>query len=165
MNQVPPLKMLNYTHDSYTLDNIPFISFSGARDCLTDLSELQCSTGIDSEFFYGLSQICHNLQSLTIDFISKVSNELKELVYSQNNLRNLKLSSNFGDDWADIVPALMKHANTLTKLQLWCDRNLSLSFVSSFLNLQEIEFSFYGLMMSFENFKELQYVTFPKLQV
>src|SRR5437667_85498 len=91
MNQVPPLKTLNYTRDAYTPDNIPFISFSGARDCLTDLSELQCSTVIDSEFFYGLSQICHNLRSLTIDFKSKVSNELKELVSSQNNLENYNI--------------------------------------------------------------------------
>src|SRR6266480_1296939 len=111
MNQVPPLKTLNYTYDEYTPDNIPFVSFSGARDCLTDLSELQCSTVIDPEIFYGLSQICHNLQSLTIDFDSKVSNELKELVSSQINLRNLKLSSHRDYDWTDILPALMKHTN------------------------------------------------------
>src|SRR5438045_4155364 len=58
----------------------------------------------------------------------------------------------------------MKHTNTLTKLQLRCDGNLSLSFVSSFLNLQEIEISF-NRITPFENFRELQYVTFPKLQV
>src|SRR5438045_6032405 len=41
---------------------------------------------------------------------------------------------------------------------------LPLLFVSSFLNLQEIEFSFVD-EIGFEDFKELQYVTFPKLQV
>jgi len=108
-----------------------------------------------------LSQICHNLQSLTIDIESEVSNGLKELISSQKNLKNLKLSA-YEDDCADIIPDLAKHSNTLTKLQLDWDSNLSLSFVSLFLNLQEIELSFNG--MQFEEFKELQYATFPKLQ-
>src|SRR5436189_3595492 len=95
MNQVSSLKMLTY-HSSYNIhipDNIPLTSFPGARDCLTGLSELQCSSSIYSEFFYGLSQICHNLRSLTIVFEGEVSDELKELVSSQNNLKNLKLSA------------------------------------------------------------------------
>ena len=45
--------------------NIPkFTSFPGAKDCLKNLSELCCDSNIHPEFFYQLSQICHNLQSL-----------------------------------------------------------------------------------------------------
>ena len=60
MDQISSLKSLT-CHSSYNVhipDNIPFTSFPGARDCLTDLSELQCCSSIHSEFFYGLSQIC-----------------------------------------------------------------------------------------------------------
>ena len=87
---------------------------------------------IHSEFFYKLSQICHNLQSLTIEFRSYVSNELIELISSQNNLKNLKLSFHDGNDWADILPVIVKHTKTLTKLQLgwgFGNGNLSLSFL------------------------------------
>ena len=65
------------------------------------------------------SKICHNLQSLAINFESEVSDSLKELVSSQNNLKNLKLSSYGGYGWTDIIPVLKKHLNTLTKLQLY----------------------------------------------
>src|SRR5437762_2354664 len=61
MDQISSLKSLT-CHSSYNNvhvpDNIPFTSFPGARDCLTDLSELNCGSSIHSEFFYGLSQIC-----------------------------------------------------------------------------------------------------------
>src|SRR5205823_10121884 len=115
----------------------------GARDCLTDLSELQCCSSIHSEFFYGLSQICHNLRSLTIKFGGEASSdELKELISSQNNLKDLKLLVFSRNGWADIIPALIKHSNTLTKLYLYSDYfdqlTTPLSFASSFLNLQEI---------------------------
>jgi hypothetical protein len=71
------------------------------------------------------------------------------------------------NSWADIVSALAKHADTLTKLYLDGDNdNLPLSFVSLFSNLQEISFSFVDEIheRDFENFKELQYTSFPKLQ-
>jgi hypothetical protein len=79
------------TFSSYPPLIIPkFTSFPGAKDCLKNLSELCCDTDHYPEFFYQLSQICHNLQSLTIKFKSNVSSELKELIFSQNNLKSLK---------------------------------------------------------------------------
>ena len=84
--------------------NLSFINFPGARECLANLTELCCSSNVDSEFFYKLSQICHNLQSLTIKFKSKVSNELKELISSQNNnLKNLKLFAYDDNNWKGII--------------------------------------------------------------
>ena len=62
-----------------------------------------------------------------------------------------------------IIPTLTKHSNTLTKLQLYWEGYLSLSFISLFLNLQEIKFS-PDMIMQSESF-ELQYATFPKLQI
>src|SRR5204862_6196496 len=55
----------------------------------------------------------------------------------------------------------------IINLLFFCvNNNLQLSFVTSFSNLQEINFSFhYKHGRYFENFKELQYITFPKLQI
>jgi len=121
MNQVSTLKKLI----CHYIRNISFTHFPGARDCLTDLSELRCC----SKFSIQLSHICHNLQSISIIFsVGNVSDELKKLVSLQKNLKFLELSayySDFGRDecmnWADIIPALTKHTDTLTKLHLYID--------------------------------------------
>src|SRR5436190_17182073 len=61
--------------------NFPkFTSFPGAKDCLKNLSELCCNSDICPEFFYQLSQICHNLQSLSIMFLKVISNGLADLI-------------------------------------------------------------------------------------
>ena len=166
MNQISSLKKLTYySKRSYVscIGNIFFTHFPGARDCLTDLSELRA---VQILITSRLKYLCHNLQSLTIDCESQVSNELKELVSSQNNLKNLKLTGNRMNDWTDIIPALMKHSNTLTTLLLsvgYINYLAPCSFISSFLNLQEIIFSF--IQTQFEDFKKLQYFIFPKLHI
>src|SRR5205814_395146 len=111
--------------------------------------------------------ICHNLQSFIVEFESDVSDELKGLISSQNNLKHLSLLAYDENNWTDILPSLTKHSNTITKLHLHGDSDfLPLSFASSFSNIQEINFSFIEGMDGryFDNFKELQCVTFPKLR-
>ncbi|RIA89555.1 hypothetical protein C1645_824669 [Glomus cerebriforme] len=166
MKQISSLKFLNYDLGySKTVQKIPFTYFPGAKECLMDLTIFSCNSDIRSEFFYQLSQICHNIKTLTITFKKKVSNGLKELISLQNNLKNLKLLSYEEKDWMDIIPALKNHNNTLTKLHLHSIKdNLPLSFISSFLNLQEIKFSFYD-GSNFEDFKNLQFSFFPNLKI
>ena len=97
MNQISSLKKLTYCcclFNNITNNNISFNYFPRAKDCLTDLSELHCSSNIN---FDRLSQICHNLQSLTIDIGGKgegeVSNGLKELISSfSEGRRRLRIS-------------------------------------------------------------------------
>ncbi|RIA83783.1 hypothetical protein C1645_860272 [Glomus cerebriforme] len=98
------------------------------------------------------------------------SNELKELISLQNDLKELKLSASDEDDWTDIIPTLTKHSNTLTKLHLDSayNENLPVSFISLFSNLQKIKFSYISCSLyfgkQFEDFEKLQYTIFPKLQ-
>ncbi|RIA92328.1 hypothetical protein C1645_820840 [Glomus cerebriforme] len=176
ITQISSLKELSYSYydNTYIMDSddISFTYFSGATDCLTNLSKLRCSLSLSSEFFYYLSKICHNLQSLNIVFgldITKVPNELKELISLQNNLKDLKITAAYRGDWKDIIPSLTKHSNTLTKLHLnnvFTD-NLSVSFIALFSNLQVIKFSYttrnFG-EKQFSDFEKLQNVNFPKLQ-
>src|SRR6185437_517901 len=68
-----------------------FISHPGASDCLKDLSELCCDSNICDEFFYQLSQICHNIKMLYISFEKIISNRLVNLLSAQQNLKNLYL--------------------------------------------------------------------------
>ncbi|RIA92334.1 hypothetical protein C1645_736429 [Glomus cerebriforme] len=98
----------------------------------------------------------------------KVSNELKEFISLQNNLKNLILSVTIDSDLTNVVPALTKHFNTLTKLHLGskCIRcNELLSLVALFTNLQEIKISFSYSVINSQVFEKLQYVMFPKLQI
>jgi hypothetical protein len=161
MNQVS-MKKLTYIYNYYQY-NLSFTYFFGVKN----LSELHCGTNLTSDFFYQLSQTCHNLQSISIEFRSnEVSNELKELISLQNNLKHLTLLAYYDNSWESIISTITKHSNTLTRLHLCSDdhNNLPLSFVSLFSNLQEIIFSFLE-SADFEDFKELQFANFPKLQV
>src|SRR5436190_9936339 len=62
MNQISSLRKLIYWGP---LD-ITFTIFPGAKDSLKNLSELKCSSNVCPEFFYQLSQVCHNIQKLYI---------------------------------------------------------------------------------------------------
>ncbi|GBC21423.2 hypothetical protein GLOIN_2v1784405 [Rhizophagus irregularis DAOM 181602=DAOM 197198] len=104
------LKKLSYYTNSNTV-NLSFIRYPGAKDCLRNLSKFSCNSNVKPAFFYKLSQICHNIQSLTIEFKSVVSNGLKDLISSQNSLKYLSLSQTYGvADWTDIIPSLSKHS-------------------------------------------------------
>jgi hypothetical protein len=158
-NQIHSLKRLSCYHYYFHTQNFSFPCFPGAKD----LSELRCCSCLPSNFFYQLSQICHNIQTLSINFHNyDASNELKELISLQNNLKNLELSTD-KRSWANIIPVLTKHSHTITKLRLYGDSSdLPSSFASLFTNLQELIFSFLD-GTHFEDFKMLQYVNYSKL--
>ena len=147
--------------------SIPKItSFPGAKVCLKNLSELCCDSDIYSEFFYQLSQICHNLQSLNIMFYKVISNGLSDLISAQQNLKYLKIARYWENEvlTANIITSLSNLPNTLIKLDLYGNkRDIPLSFITKFINLQEIIISYYNYYES--DFKALQYVTFSKLQI
>jgi hypothetical protein len=161
------LKKLSYYTDSNTI-NLSFIRYPGAKDYLRNLSKISCSSGINSTFFYKLSQISCNIQSLTIEFKDTVSEDLKNLISSQNNLKYLSLIQYNNTDWREIIPSLVKHSNTLIKLKIYkrkyC-RIEQLSFITSLTNLQELV-----LLFRYKNYfdelnNKLQYITFPQLKV
>ncbi|CAB4379998.1 unnamed protein product [Rhizophagus irregularis] len=158
-----------FTNQIYSLEkltcycsniNFSFTHFPGVRN----LSELCCNSNFPSNFFHQLSQVCHNLQSISIEFSNDISNELIELISLQNNLRNLNLIA-FDLNWANIIPALTKHSNTITKLHIYSGNdNSPLSFINSFSNLQEIAFTFFD-ENDYEDFSNLQHANFSKLQI
>ncbi|RIA99332.1 hypothetical protein C1645_811569 [Glomus cerebriforme] len=162
INEISSLKSLNY--DSGYLKNVMFTYLPKAKDCLKDLSDLKCSSDIYSEFFYQLSQICHNIQSLTIEFGNFISNGLSDLISLQNNLKHVTLMyySYEGENGTEVITSLTKLSSTLTKLKI-VESYLSLSFISKFINLQELILSLES--SEFDDFNILQYVNFPQLKV
>ncbi|RIA90467.1 hypothetical protein C1645_876058 [Glomus cerebriforme] len=148
-------------------NNITLAQFPGARNCLTNLSELTCSSNVDSEFFHQLSQICHNIQSLNIRFKYSFSSGINVLISSLNNLKYFSLTQIYNYMFSklnvkEIESSLTKHSNTIIRLHL---RDASpLLFITHFKNLQELVISF-EYDTSCEDFKQIQFITFPHLKI
>src|SRR5688572_23986960 len=61
------LKTLNFHYHYFTTTlYIPFLTYPGTMDCLKNLSKLKCRSDVLSESFCQLSQICHDIRSLSI---------------------------------------------------------------------------------------------------
>ncbi|PKY40018.1 hypothetical protein RhiirA4_453315 [Rhizophagus irregularis] len=82
MNQISSLKALKCNESQSQSKDIDVLSL--AKIHLANLVEFKCDSDIFSEF---ISQVSHNLQSLTINFKSEISNGLLDLIFSQNNLK------------------------------------------------------------------------------
>ncbi|CAB4380937.1 unnamed protein product [Rhizophagus irregularis] len=164
MNRITSLKKLSYR--TFVIDHrkgITFTNFPRSRECLMDLSELSSDSDIHSEFFYQLSQICHNIQSINIIFEKAVSNGLKKLISSQNNLKYLSLYQNHNCiGWEELIPYLTKHSNTLIRLKINGNDSGPFSFITIFTNLRELILST-NYDNTFKGFNDLQYVTFTHL--
>ncbi|CAG8589221.1 9944_t:CDS:1 [Funneliformis caledonium] len=188
MNQTS-LKILHFEFKSNDdIPNIPFTAYPGGKDCLSKLSEFSCSSNIYPEFFYQISRICHNLQSLKINFKSFISKGLTELISVQKDLKYLDLNycEGYSDesdldycesnldgsdlDYCDCKlddesQLLANIPNTLNKLHIFgrpC--HMQLSFISKLSNLQELSLSFLKTN-GLKDFEILQYATLPKLQI
>jgi hypothetical protein len=164
MKQISSLKSLDYySEESKNIQNIMIIYFPGAENCLTYLTELNCSSDIYPEFFYQISQICHNIRSITIDFEGIISDGLTELISLQKNLKSVKLISNNYGGTENFTTSLTKSSLTLSKLIIM-QYYIPLSFIAKFKNLQELVLSF-DYRDSFYDFNVLQYINFPHLRV
>ncbi|CAB4397176.1 unnamed protein product [Rhizophagus irregularis] len=160
MNQISSLKALE--GDSCNTENFKFIYSPRAKICLANLTRLECDSDLSSEFFYKISKICHNIQSLYIDFNFHISNGLADLISSQNNLKIVMLEDLENDFFDKIIHSLAKHSFSLTKLILYsCDLNLS--FIAVFKNLQELNLYNHDFNNSY--FDQLQYIRFLQLKI
>ncbi|CAG8520181.1 1260_t:CDS:1 [Funneliformis mosseae] len=151
------LKKLEF-YSSLIIPNIPIITYPGAIDCLRNLSEFGCSSNIDSEIFYQMSQICHNLESLNLTFEKVISNGLTDLISVQKNLTYLYVLFENYDSWR-VPPPLKSLNDTLIKLRMDGSIYIPLSFISKLSNLREI-----FLSSRIETFVELEYITLPNLK-
>ncbi|CAG8589517.1 9345_t:CDS:1 [Funneliformis mosseae] len=171
MKHFSSLKTLDFcTESSRITQNIPFIHFPGATECLADVTTLSC----DSDVML-CPQLFRKIQSLSITFDDMISDELVQLIHSQQTLKDLEIIAQFDMDWSIILPtfepALRKHYHTITKTKLLINGfDMPFSLISSCFNLQELVISIYpifsmGLQPHSDNFDELQFATFPNLRI
>jgi hypothetical protein len=163
MKQVSSLKSLD-CYSGYSKD-IKFDQFPGAKRCLNNLTEFNCSSDIESGIFYQISRICHNIQILNIKFGNDTSNGLAELISSQKNIKSVTLQNYYTttDNGREVIDTLKKFSTTLIKLKIR-KSFMPLLFISNFTNLQELILSsdYYG---GCNYFNQLQDVVFPQLKV
>ncbi|PKY24667.1 hypothetical protein RhiirB3_472111 [Rhizophagus irregularis] len=166
MKKIPLKKLYYYTNNSNTI-NLSFLHYPKAKDCLKKLSKLSCNSNVKFSFFHKLSQISFNIQSLTIEFKKSISSDLNDLISSQNNLKclSLRLKHDITDMKTDIIPSLTNHSNTLIKLKLEYYQNGPLSFITNFINLQELVLTFRNRDYFHELSDKLQNVILPQLQI
>ncbi|RIA78885.1 hypothetical protein C1645_842135 [Glomus cerebriforme] len=161
-------KIIYYYHDDN--DNnfdygkmTNFLNSFEARDCLQNLSELRCSSNLDPDFCYQLSQICKNIKSITIEFKYSILHGISHLIFSQNGLKSLTFIQhsyyNYSSNYQIIQDILTKHSNTLTKLDL--NGEWPLSILTKFPNLQVLSLSFSDGL----DLKTLQFVSLLQLRI
>src|ERR1043165_4573014 len=83
--------------DFFEFSDVTFGIYPEARNSLKNLSELRCRSNNYPEFFYQLSQICHNIQTLFIRFSKDISNGLADLISVQKNLKCLEIEQEDDD--------------------------------------------------------------------
>ncbi|GBC28190.2 hypothetical protein GLOIN_2v1591804 [Rhizophagus irregularis DAOM 181602=DAOM 197198] len=121
----------DYDCSTAYIDDIEFIYLPEAKFCLRNLTRLCCDSDSPPKFFYQISQICHNIQSIIIDFADVISNGLADLISSQNNLKCITLISSYydeNDEIKAIIPSSTKFSLTLTELTLH-EYYIPLSFI------------------------------------
>src|SRR6266542_2382220 len=162
MNQIS-LKKLNFYYGSIRFSKIPFTTYPGAMNCLRNLSELNCDSDVNPEFFYHLSQICHNIQSLDIMIEGFVPNGLSDLISVQQSLKFFSIFLFHCENLTETIPILTNLPSTIIKLDLYGGQYcIPLSFITKFTSLRELILSFY---YDVEEFEILQHVTFPQLEI
>ncbi|CAB4429305.1 unnamed protein product [Rhizophagus irregularis] len=162
MSQAPSLKKLVHLKTSF--DMIKFNFYPGAENRLKNLSELWCNSRISSKFFIQLSNISHNIRLLHIEFKEDLSNELKNLISVQKNLKYVHILTNERNLHLKIDFIIKELPDTLTELTIGVKNNISLSAISRFINLQKLIIMF-TTRINEDKLIKLRDVVFPKLQV
>jgi len=172
MKQIPSLNELRYNLTD-NLSIVPFANFPGTINCLKDLSVLSCSSNIYPELFHQLSQICCNIQSITVKFDKFISNGINDLISLQHNIKCLSFVQYYPDEgesdedveWGEEIPSLIKHSDSLIKLKIRKGLCLTeISFITNFINLEELVLSIDYIYFE-DFFGELQDVIFPRLRI
>ncbi|GET64869.1 hypothetical protein GLOIN_2v1784405 [Rhizophagus irregularis DAOM 181602=DAOM 197198] len=118
LKQISSLKKLDIQLHK-NLPNTNFTSFPGAENCLK-ISQITTFSYINSEFFY-LSQYCHNIKSLIIEFCDNIiSDEFIKLWIGEVDLLNekiaLELVTNYSPKNLNRIELLYRHQSYTEKL-------------------------------------------------
>ncbi|CAI2178595.1 2463_t:CDS:2 [Funneliformis geosporum] len=143
MNQTSLKKLSYYTSLDYTYT--PFIVYPGGENCLSKLSIFHCSSNVCHEFINQLSQICHNLKLLKINFRDSITNGLADFISVQKHLKYLNLRLSLYN-----LQTFIKLPNSLIKLRIeGRDSCFPFLLIYKLSNLQELSLSAHSSLTSF----------------
>src|SRR5205814_4462529 len=143
------------------LPSTPIFHFFGASQCLTTLSEFECSTYSSSKLFLDLAQVCRNIKKLTIDPCVDDNEGLEVLISLQNNLQEVKLCSIEGDECERIGKALATQSKSLSSITFEYSICVPFSTLCNVTDLKRLKILVKDIDSDLEN---LMYVELPKLE-
>ncbi|GBC07856.1 hypothetical protein RclHR1_07730009 [Rhizophagus clarus] len=155
---------MNFTHlyIRKNFDNqIQFIH--GAERCFSGIKFLSCDTGINDNIVSKLTETCKLIKELQL-FISNVNYGIVKLIESQGKLLNIDLSSflfDYESSHKIYENSLIKHASTIQCCRI--TRQPSIKFLSSFVNLKELELG--SATSTITSWSCLGNLSFPFLQI
>ncbi|GBC04752.1 hypothetical protein RclHR1_05850001 [Rhizophagus clarus] len=139
--------------------------FYGVERCFSEIEFLSCSTSINNNILTKLAEACKSIKELKL-FIDLGNNNCRivKLIEVQRRLFNIDLHYAYGDEpfYKILEDSLIKHAGTIQ----YCKVNKlpSANFLSSFVNLKELDFDNLGFSYNIqENY--LENLSFPFLQI
>jgi hypothetical protein len=95
INNTSKLKCLIICYKSH-----PIALYPNSYISLSQLSELHCNTSIESTVFYGLSQLCRNIEKLIIEGYNDENEGLITFIKQQINLRKVKFYEDDDEPYA-----------------------------------------------------------------
>ncbi|CAG8624711.1 2295_t:CDS:1 [Funneliformis caledonium] len=148
----------------------PIHHFPRANQALSQLNEFQSKSEMNSLFFYGLSQICRNIQKLDV-FYTRENSGLVTLIELQHELKYFTFSTDiyldtpssyYDSPCESIGNALILHKNSLILLEISGNGCISLEIIKELTNLRRL---ILGISSEeFEDFAHLENLKLPFLE-
>ncbi|CAB4436655.1 unnamed protein product [Rhizophagus irregularis] len=152
MKKFPELKYLDMKSIKHQI-----FYFPEAKIRLESLCELKCDTLTDSSYFYGLAQLCQNIQRFIIINLKNNYHGIAELIRVQKNLKYFEWRDYYDtlftmpradqDSYKEILFALEKNANNITHLNIYfmyISRTLQ-KVIPKFHKLKTLKTSFFNI--------------------
>ncbi|RIA94117.1 hypothetical protein C1645_818498 [Glomus cerebriforme] len=116
----------------------PLYQYPGANICLSNLSELDCKSNLESSVFYGLAKICRLIEKIHITFT--VDNlGLTKLIEAQKHIKYIRINNfSVGYEYGKMTQALEKHAHSILYLELVINETYSCFHLPNLINLQSL---------------------------
>ncbi|RIA91404.1 hypothetical protein C1645_822105 [Glomus cerebriforme] len=158
----------------------PIATFPNSFISLSQLNELHCYGPINEVIFYGLSQLCRNIEKLVIEGYDQKKNRknrgLRLLIEQQTNLKRVKFSNYYDDyryisqiSYSELGKALAAKSSSIIELDFDYFNPILLRFLNKFQdNLTIFKFNISCKIIELSTIKEyeeyLKDISFTNLQ-
>jgi hypothetical protein len=158
----PPLKYLDITFIQQQIDLFP-----GAKDWLSEISELRCNGNIEPHYFQGLAKYSQNIEKIIINSGREDNYGLAKLIEVQKNLKYFKIvrdANARNDTFMTINHGLIKNTKSLIEFKATFEGILFLpNILPKMVNLRKLKLLVRELDQRYED--QLKISSYPNLQI